>query len=180
MSQLDLMNLQQTTMSCRRCQLHTTRTKAVIGRGSNVYQNRPVLFVGEAPGAEEDKVGLPFVGASGKLLDRWIIELGLTSYYITNTVRCRPPGNRRPELHELTWCRCYLEREIEILKPICIVTLGRVAQNAVAKLKLDIPTFFIYHPSYFIRNGSRSELWKPPIEKLQEQICKVMFNDEPK
>jgi DNA polymerase len=132
------------------------------------------LFIGEGPGADEDRVGLPFVGRSGQLLDRLIVEeLGLDpdQVQITNVVRCRPPGNRDPQEDEIATCRPYLERQLELVRPAVIVTLG----NFAARLMLDtsqgvtrlrgrtypwrdavlVPT---YHPSFVLRNGGGDPL----------------------
>jgi DNA polymerase len=127
------------------------------------------MFVGEGPGAEEDKQGLPFVGRSGQLLDRILLEeLGLTRdcVYIANTVKCRPPGNRDPESDEIAACNPWLERQIELIQPKVIVTLGNFAtkllletKEGITKLRgkvypfrtgVLIPTF---HPAAVLRGG---------------------------
>src|ERR1700724_514058 len=157
--------------TCTLCRLSETRTNACFARGD---LEAGLLFIGEGPGADEDRVGLPFVGRSGQLLDRLIVEeLGLdpTQVQITNVVRCRPPGNRDPQEDEIATCRPYLERQLELVRPAVIVTLG----NFAARLMLDtsegvtrlrgrtypcrggvlVPT---YHPSFVLRNGGGDAL----------------------
>jgi DNA polymerase len=157
--------------SCTLCRLSETRTNACFARGD---LEAGLLFIGEGPGADEDRVGLPFVGRSGQLLDRLIVEeLGLDpdQVQITNVVRCRPPGNRDPQEDEIATCRPYLERQLDLVRPAVIVTLG----NFAARLMLDtsqgvtrlrgrtypwrgavlVPT---YHPSFVLRNGGGDPL----------------------
>jgi DNA polymerase len=154
---------------CTRCPLSATRTNAVFGMGNPTAD---LMFVGEAPGAEEDKQGLPFVGRSGQLLDRVILEeLGMTrdDCFIANTLRCRPPGNRDPRPEETEACRPWLEQTIDLVDPRVIVSLG----NFASKLLLDtnvgitklrgkeyayrgrvlIPT---YHPAAVLRGGGEA------------------------
>ena len=108
---------------CRRCQLHETRTTVVFGAGN---ADADLVFIGEAPGATEDKLGLPFVGQAGKLLDMLLAEIGLErrEVFIANTLMCRPPGNRNPHPHELDACQEYLHSKIELIQPAVICTLG--------------------------------------------------------
>ncbi|MGE0903404.1 MULTISPECIES: uracil-DNA glycosylase [Dehalococcoides] len=109
---------------CARCNLHTTRTHAVPGEGN---ADAKIMFIGEAPGFNEDQQGRPFVGAAGKFLTELIHSIGLRreDVYITNVVKDRPPGNRDPLPDEISACRNFLDRQIEIIKPKIIVTLGR-------------------------------------------------------
>jgi uracil-DNA glycosylase len=157
--------------ACTLCRLSETRTQAVFARGA---ADAPLLFIGEGPGAEEDRQGLPFVGRSGQLLDRLINEeLGLdpAQVQVTNVVRCRPPGNRDPRDDEIAACRPYLERQLDLVQPAVVVTLG----NFAARFMLDttegvtrlrgrsypwrgavlVPT---YHPSFVLRNGGGDQL----------------------
>jgi len=162
------------TLGCRRCKLAQTRSVTVIGRGKNIYDS-PIMFIGEAPGKDEDKEGVAFVGQSGKLLDRWIKRMGITNYYITNIVRCRPPNNRKPLRGEINDCIDYLYMEITTLKPIAIVTLGRTAEKELPQgYYRGTPAFFIYHPSYYIRMGNHEEQWGPAVDKLKETIDEVL------
>lgn len=122
--------------TCTLCELSEGRTQVVFGMGDSAAD---LLFVGEGPGAEEDKQGLPFVGKSGKLLDKLLLEeLGITrdSCYIANVVKCRPPGNRDPKPDEIAACRPYLEAQLAHIRPQVIVTLG----NFASKTLLDTTT----------------------------------------
>jgi len=111
---------------CVRCPLHRTRTQVVFGSGN---ANAGVMFIGEAPGANEDRQGLPFVGQAGKLLDKLLaeIELERADVFIANVLKCRPPGNRDPQPDEIATCRGYLERQVELIEPDVICTLGNFA-----------------------------------------------------
>lgn len=151
---------------CTRCPLAAGRTQVVFGMGD---PHADLVFVGEGPGAEEDRQGLPFVGRSGKLLDKLLLEeMGLTRdrCYIANTVKCRPPGNRDPLPEELAACRPWLDQQLELIAPRVIVTLGRFASQALLAtaepmgrlrgrafprgVAVVIPTF---HPAYVLRSG---------------------------
>ncbi len=111
---------------CVRCPLHQTRTQVVFGSGN---ADADLMFVGEAPGANEDKLGLPFVGQAGKLLDKLLGEIGIerADVFVVNTVKCRPPGNRDPQPNEIESCRSYLERQVELIEATMICTLGNFA-----------------------------------------------------
>jgi len=111
---------------CVRCPLHQTRTTVVFGNGN---ANADLMFVGEAPGANEDRMGLPFVGQAGKLLDRLLEEIGMArkDVFVANTLKCRPPDNRDPHPNEIEACRDYLDRQIELIEPVMICTLGNFA-----------------------------------------------------
>jgi DNA polymerase len=111
---------------CVRCPLHQTRTTVVFGAGN---ADADLMFIGEAPGANEDRLGLPFVGQAGKLLDKLLAGIGLLrdDVYIANTVKCRPPGNRDPQPDEKQACEPYLFRQIELIRPKVIATLGNHA-----------------------------------------------------
>ncbi len=108
---------------CRRCPLHQTRTTVVFGSGN---ADAELMFIGEAPGANEDRQGLPFVGQAGKLLDKLLGEIGITrqDVFIANTIKCRPPDNRDPHPNEIEACNDYLRRQIELIEPSVICTLG--------------------------------------------------------
>lgn len=168
-----LAEIEVEALTCQRCPLATTRTQVVFGSGDRAAE---LMFVGEAPGAEEDRQGLPFVGRSGKLLDRLVWdELGLTrdDVFVANVVKCRPPGNRDPHPEEIASCRPYLEAQIELIDPKVIVTLG----NFATKLLLEttegitkvrgaaydyrgrtlVPTF---HPSAVLQGGGGAAMAK--------------------
>ena len=159
---------------CRRCKLCTMgRSQIVFGVGNPQAR---LMFVGEAPGEEEDKRGEPFVGRAGQLLTKIIEAIGLTreQVYIANVIKCRPPGNRNPEADEVEQCEPYLFRQIDVIKPRVIVPLGKFAAQSLLKTmdpitrlrgrQFDyrgaalIPTF---HPAYLLRNPSaKREVWE--------------------
>ena len=123
---------------CTRCRLHAGRTRSVPGEGS---ADTEVVFVGEGPGEQEDRQGLPFVGRSGQLLDRLLLEeLGITreQVYIANVVKCRPPGNRDPKPEEIDACRPYLQQQLDLIRPAVVVTLGRFAAQWLLETKEGI------------------------------------------
>jgi DNA polymerase len=150
--------------SCTACGLCKTRKKTVPGVGD---VNAQWLFVGEAPGAEEDATGEPFVGQAGRLLDNMLAALGLArdrNVYIANVQKCRPPGNRTPEPPEIEACRPYLDRQIALIRPKLIVALGKSAattllgrEATIASLRgrvhryRNVPMVVTYHPAYLLR-----------------------------
>jgi uracil-DNA glycosylase family 4 len=123
-SQMTLEQLEEAIHSCTLCPLHQGRTRAVPGEGP---PGADIMFIGEGPGFHEDRQGLPFVGAAGKFLEELLASIGMTreQVYIANVVKCRPPGNRDPAPDELSACEPYLDRQIQLIKPKVIVTLGR-------------------------------------------------------
>jgi DNA polymerase len=153
--------------TCTRCALSESRTQVVFGTGDPAAD---VVFVGEAPGAEEDRQGLPFVGRSGQLLDRLMQEeMGMRrgeGVYILNTLRCRPPGNRDPQPEEIDACWPWLEAQLDLIRPKVVVTLGNFSTKLLLKTRLGItklrgrsypwrdgvlvPT---YHPAAVLRSG---------------------------
>jgi len=134
-----LKEVAEQTAGCTRCKLHFSRKHAVPGSGD---PSASILFIGEGPGFHENQQGLPFVGAAGQFLDELLAEAGLMreDVFITNVVKCRPPGNRDPQIEELEACKPYLERQIAAINPDVIVTLGRISM------------------SYFINNGKISSI----------------------
>jgi len=127
----ELKILEKDILTCTQCALHKTRINAVVGSGN---LNANILFVGEAPGANEDKEGKPFVGRSGKILDKLLasIDLKREDVYITNIVKCRPPENRNPSSQEINICSLYLDKQVQQIQPKIIVTLGRFASEYVS------------------------------------------------
>ena len=122
---------------CTKCSLARHRKQPVFGTGS---VNADLMFIGEAPGAEEDRLGVPFVGRSGKLLDNLLLEemnMDRSACYISNVVKCRPPENRDPKSEEIESCRPYLETQLEIIKPRVIVTLGNFLPDFFLIQKLE-------------------------------------------
>ena len=123
---LDWNQLQKSVLACQRCDLHKTRTKTVFGSGN---PNADLLIIGEAPGAEEDQQGLPFVGRAGQLLTEMLIAIGLTreQVFIANTLKCRPPNNRNPLPNEGQQCEPYLQRQVELIRPKILLEIGRAS-----------------------------------------------------
>jgi DNA polymerase len=177
-----LVLLARTVASCTKCGLASTRTQTVFSRGNPKAR---LCFVGEAPGADEDAQGLPFVGRAGQLLDRMIGAMGLSpenDVYICNILKCRPPGNRRPEPEESATCIPYLHEQLEIVRPHVLVALGNTAVAALLDTRLGItklrgqwklyrgttllmPT---YHPSYLLRpSPQQTEAKRQAWEDLQ-------------
>jgi len=134
-----LKEIAEQTTTCTRCKLHFSRKNAVPGAGN---PNTSIMFIGEGPGFHENEQGLPFVGAAGRFLDELLEQAGLTreKVFITNVVKCRPPGNRDPQSEELEACKHYLDRQIAAINPDVIVTLGRISM------------------SYFVSNGKISSI----------------------
>ena len=159
---------------CTGCGLSETRNKTVSGAG--VTENLLVMIIGEAPGGDEDRTGQPFVGKAGQYLDKWMDSIGLgrdKNCFIGNIIKCRPPGNRDPYPEEMTACLPYLERQIRLLKPSAILTLGRIAAQTligstegIGRLRgktyryKGIPLIPTYHPSGVLRNPQyRAGVW---------------------
>jgi len=134
----ELVRLYHEVGDCRRCPLGATRTKAVFGMGN---ADADLMFVGEAPGAEEDRQGKPFVGRAGKLLDQLLGEIGMDRMrdaFIANVLKSRPPGNRDPQPEEIDACRPYLETQIGLIEPLVIATLGNFATKLLTGSQVGI------------------------------------------
>jgi uracil-DNA glycosylase family 4 len=171
---LDWPQLRSTAQTCGACGLCKQRKQAVFGVGN---ESAPWLFVGEGPGAEEDELGEPFVGQSGKLLDSMLAAIGIRrgrEVYIANVVKCRPPGNRTPTPEEALACAPYLDRQIDLIKPQLIVALGKTAalrllrtEASLASMRgrvhryRDTPVVVTYHPSYLLRTlPEKAKAWE--------------------
>jgi len=124
----DLEDIRKEVLNCRKCGLYSTRTNPVVGEGN---PKAKIMFVGEAPGFNEDRMGRPFCGAAGRVLDELLESIGIKreDVYISNLLKCRPPGNRDPQKEEISACSPYLERQIEIIKPKIICPLGRYSMR---------------------------------------------------
>jgi len=124
----ELKKIKEEVINCRKCSLYKTRTCPVIGEGNHQAK---IVFVGEGPGASEDRTGYPFCGAAGKILDELLnaVEIKREKVYICNILKCRPPGNRDPQKEEIEACVPYLEKQIEIIKPEVVCPLGRFAME---------------------------------------------------
>ena len=174
-SHMDWLELRSTVLACTRCAISQTRTQAVFGVGN---QQASWMIIGEAPGAEEDRQGEPFVGKAGKLLNNMLTAIGVPreTVYIANVLKCRPPNNRDPKPDEATNCRGYLERQIELVNPALILVVGRIAaQNLLqtdaplARLRgkehsaplSGTPVIVTYHPAYLLRQpADKRKAWQ--------------------
>ena len=163
---LDWDALQARVTGCTKCELNKTRTQTVFGVGD---RNAEWLIIGEAPGAEEDRQGEPFVGRAGQLLNAMLLAIGLQreQVYIANILKCRPPNNRDPRPEEVACCEQYLRRQVELLQPGIILAVGRIAAQNLLKTDTrigalrgkrytyadtDIPVVVTYHPAYLLRS----------------------------
>jgi len=172
--QMDWFELKQAVIACESCSLASTRTQTVFGVGD---ENADWLIVGEAPGAEEDRRGEPFVGAAGQLLDNMLAAISLKrgeNVYIANVLKCRPPQNRDPQGEEVLQCDPFLKRQVELIKPKLIVALGRFAAQSLLATEQSIgslrgklhdyhgvPVVVTYHPAYLLRNlPDKARAWE--------------------
>jgi DNA polymerase len=174
--------LHKTVRQCRKCSLADTRKKVVFGEGNSKAR---LVFIGEAPGEEEDNQGRPFVGRAGKLLDKMIEGIGLRreEVFICNVLKCRPPNNRDPRPDEADMCKGYLISQLEIIRPKIICTLGKHAYNTLLGVDESIirirgtltrykgirllPT---YHPSFLLRNAGRMSEALGDMETLKHLL----------
>lgn len=168
-----LQDIRREMGDCRRCPLCRTRTHLVFGEGS---PQASLVFVGEAPGADEDAQGMPFVGKAGQLLNRIIEAMGMTrpDVYICNILKCRPPENRNPRPDEIMSCEPFLVRQLQCLMPKAICALGTFAAHTLLKTEIPItrlrgrfhayqgiPLMPTYHPAYLLRNpGAKKQVWE--------------------
>ena len=166
--------LKAAVSGCVKCGLHKTRTQTVFGVGD---ENADWMLIGEAPGAEEDRLGDPFVGQAGKLLDNMLAAIGLSrrkNVYIANVLKCRPPGNRNPTPEEVAQCSPHLLQQIALIKPKLIVAMGRFAAQtlletgaSIASLRgrvhryAGVPLIVTYHPAYLLRTlEDKAKAWE--------------------
>ncbi|MFT3784618.1 MAG: uracil-DNA glycosylase [Tepidisphaeraceae bacterium] len=173
---------------CTKCILHKTRTQTVFGEGD---ADAPLMFIGEGPGENEDLTGRPFVGKAGQLLDKMIVAMGLSrqKVFIANIVKCRPPNNRVPAPDEVSCCTPYLERQIELIRPRVIVTLGLPAtqymlqsKNSMSRMRglwhawRGIKLMPTYHPAYVLRQyteQTRKAVWSDLQQVMVELGLKI-------
>ncbi len=172
----------QEIKDCQKCPLAKTRKNFVFGYGN---PNAEVMFIGEAPGREEDEQGLPFVGAAGKLLDKMLQAIGLSrdEVYIANVLKCRPPNNRDPLPDEVVKCEPYLKQQLQLIQPKILVALGRVAGQALLKSMDTLsrlrsaehtyegkPLIITYHPAALLRNPRwKAQSWED-LKKLNKLL----------
>ncbi len=174
-SNLSWQDLRAAVQSCTRCALSKTRTQTVFGTGN---QQAAWMIIGEAPGAEEDRQGEPFVGKAGQLLNNMLlaIEMPRETVYIANVLKCRPPNNRDPQADEAANCRGYLERQIALVNPALILVVGRIAAQNLLQTSAPLarlrgqehrapvsgtPVVVTYHPAYLLRQPSdKRKAWQ--------------------
>lgn len=185
----ELEKIADAVRQCKKCELGSLRTNAVPGQGN---PNTRIVFVGEGPGADEDAQGIPFIGRSGQLLEKIIKAMGLqrSDVWIGNIIKCRPPNNRDPKPDEIINCLPYLQKQIELINPEIIVTLGAPAAKTllntnkpIGQLRGEFHEYYTstsntaiklmptYHPSYLLRNYSpdnRKRVWEDMKQVLAE------------
>jgi DNA polymerase len=172
---------------CVRCPLHQTRTQVVFGSGN---ADAELMFVGEAPGANEDKQGVPFVGQAGKLLDKLLaeIELARADVFVANTIKCRPPGNRDPQPNELASCEGYLRSQVELIEPTMICTLGNFStkllrgdNTGISRLhgqpeeltigERTVRLYPLYHPAAALYTPATLEALRADFHRIPELLA---------
>ena len=181
-----LEDLQRELEGCKRCKLARERTHLVFGEGN---PRACFMLIGEAPGREEDQVGRPFVGRAGKLLDQMLaaIKLSRAELYITNVVKCRPPGNRTPEPDEIEACLPFLAQQIKLIRPRLICTLGLTAAQAVLSTSASLASLrgevhqleetkvvVTFHPAYLLRFPAyKREAWEDLkfLRRVYNELC---------
>jgi uracil-DNA glycosylase len=177
---------------CTRCKLHGGRKHLVFGVGS---EKADLVFVGEAPGRDEDLQGEPFVGRAGKLLTEIIEAIGLTrgEVYICNVIKCRPPENRNPEPDEIEACQPFLKAQLRSIGPKVICTLGKFAAQTLLEVQTPIsslrgkffsydgiPLMATYHPAYLLRNpGAKREVWED-MKQVHAELCRLTGRNIPR
>lgn len=175
--------------ACTRCPLHVGRTHAVPGDGP---VDATLMFIGEAPGFHEDQQGIPFVGAAGKFLNELLQKAGIDRgvVYITNVIKCRPPGNREPQIEEVAVCTPYLDQQIEIINPQVIITLGRHSMNrAFPDEKISVVHgqprkvngrvyFPMYHPAAALHQPSLRSTVEADFDKLRALLDDKLIPEE--
>ncbi len=181
----ELTELYKEIAVCQRCDLARSRTHTVPGEGP---ENAEIMFIGEAPGFHEDRQGRPFVGAAGKFLDELLASIGLTrdDVYICNVIKCRPPGNRDPLSDEIAACRPFLDKQIELIQPKLIVTLGRYSMaryfpNAQITRIHGRPKRFggrIYYPMFHPAAALHQPKWRSVVEEDMLKIPQILKEAE--
>jgi uracil-DNA glycosylase len=182
----ELVELYHELKDCQRCPLAATRTNVVFGSGN---ADADLMFVGEAPGFHEDQQGKPFVGAAGKLLEKLLDEIGMSreDVFIANVLKCRPPGNRDPQPEEIEECKPFLHKQVQLIEPRVICTLGNFStklltrrQDGITRVHgrpqdhviagLPIRIYPIYHPAAGLRSSSMLETLREDFQKLPELL----------
>lgn len=177
--------LEEKCKSCRKCPLCETRTNVVFGSGNRTAD---IMFVGEAPGEKEDLSGIPFVGAAGKLLDKYLyaVDIDRERVFIANMLKCRPPKNRDPKEEEQDLCIEYLREQVRLIKPKIIVCLGRISAKRLIKEDFMITkehgVFFekngyticaVFHPAALLRDPRRKEDMLTDMQKIKNKLDEI-------
>ena len=177
--------LESTCAACQKCALGATRTKSVFGTGS---RDADLLFVGEAPGEQEDLTGTPFVGRAGQLLDKFLaaVDISREDVYIANILKCRPPQNRDPLPAEEAACMDFLREQVRLLKPKLIVCLGRISAQKLIKQDFAITKehgqWFekngylmtaVYHPAYLLRDPRKKEDMLEDMKRIAAKLAEL-------
>jgi DNA polymerase len=180
-----LTELYEEIAACQRCELAKGRTQTVPGEGS---ENAEIMFIGEAPGFHEDRQGRPFVGAAGRFLEELLASIGLKreEVYIANVIKCRPPGNRDPLPDEIETCKPYLDKQIELIQPKLIVTLGRYSMaryfpNASITRIHGQPRRIggrIYYPMFHPAAALHQPKWRSAVEEDMLKIPRILKEAE--
>jgi DNA polymerase len=185
----ELTDLYGQIRACEECILSQGRTKAVPGEGP---EDADIMFIGEGPGFHEDRQGRPFVGAAGKYLEELLamIDLQRDDVYITNVVKCRPPGNRDPQPEEIAACRTYLDKQLELIRPRLVVTLGRFSMqryfpgSSISRIhgqpkRLGNMIYYpMFHPAAALHQPRWRSLLEEDILKIPELLAKLDELDE--
>jgi len=181
-----LQKFRQEIENCQKCPLWKTRTKFVFGSGN---ENAGIMFIGEAPGRDEDLQGIPFVGRAGQLLNKLLehVQLKRSDVYIANILKSRPPNNRDPLPEEVEQCIPYLHRQIELIRPKLLVALGRVAAQNLLNSQIsltnmrnkiwsyrDIPMIVTFHPAYILRNNSMLDSAIEDMKSIVDYYQKIV------
>ena len=186
----ELLALYHTVGACRECPLGSLRTNAVFGMGN---ADADLMFVGEAPGAEEDRQGRPFVGRAGKLLDELLAEIGMErrrDAWVCNVLKCRPPGNRDPQPEEIEQCKPYLMRQVQLVRPLVICTLGNFAtklltgsSTGITRVRgrpqerevagLPITLYPLFHPAAALRTPSVLERLRQDFAGIPDLLART-------
>ncbi len=179
-----LRKIKEEVLACKKCSLYKTRQYPVIGAGDHQAK---IMFIGEAPGAQEDKTGRPFCGRAGAILDELLasVEIKRESIYITNIIKCRPPANRDPEEQEIKNCSPYLERQIEIIQPQIICSLGRFAMVFLMEkfgLKDEIQQISKIHGKVFNTKKGSQEIkiipfYHPAVAAYNSNMKETLITD---
>jgi len=191
----ELIALYREVQACQKCPLHATRTNVVFGSGN---ADADLMFVGEAPGHHEDQQGKPFVGAAGKLLEKLLADIGLNreDVFIANVLKSRPPGNRDPQPEEIEACKPYLARQVELIEPLVICTLGNFStklltrrQDGITRVHgkpqqhtiggLEVTIYPIYHPAAGLRSQAMLTTLREDFGRLPELLAAARPQPEP-